>query len=187
MKKRNLIAFIGVVAMLFSITLTPMAMADSTSAPFINTKITSGSSSVPVGTIIAWPVSSNPEDMENWLECNGQNVSQSAYPELYAVIGLKTPDLRDRVTWGAGKFSPGAELEAGLPNITGKLFLQTQTSTEGAFSRIGDGPGDGNGDDGWTDDPIISFDASHSNPIYGRNDTVQPPAVAVRFLIRAVS
>lgn len=37
---------------------------------------------VPVGTVIAWPYSSNPSDWDKWLECNGQTITQSAYPEL---------------------------------------------------------------------------------------------------------
>ena len=56
----------------------------------------------PVGTIIAWPVAQNPEDMENWLECNGQAVNQTAYPELYSIIGAHVPDLRGQFLRGLG-------------------------------------------------------------------------------------
>ena len=56
----------------------------------------------PVGTIIAWPVSKNPEDMENWLECNGQAVNQAMYPELYSIIGAHVPDLRGQFLRGLG-------------------------------------------------------------------------------------
>lgn len=41
-----------------------------------------GSGGVPVGTIISWPVATNPEDMDNWLECNGQSISPSVWPGL---------------------------------------------------------------------------------------------------------
>lgn len=57
-------------------------------------------SSIPVGTIISWPVAQNPADWQNsdgsynWLECNGQSISKTVYPELFALIGGQTPDLR---------------------------------------------------------------------------------------------
>jgi len=56
----------------------------------------------PVGTIIAWPVAQNPEDMENWLECNGQAVNQATFPELYSIIGAHVPDLRGQFLRGLG-------------------------------------------------------------------------------------
>ena len=57
-------------------------------------------SSIPVGTIIAWPVAQNPADWQNsdgsynWLECNGQSISKTVYPELFALVGGQVPDLR---------------------------------------------------------------------------------------------
>ena len=44
---------------------------------------------VPVGTIVAWPVATNPEDWDKWLECNGQSITRAAYPALYAIVGAK--------------------------------------------------------------------------------------------------
>ena len=40
---------------------------------------------VPVGTIVAWPVATNPDDWDKWLECNGQSITRTAYPEICAV------------------------------------------------------------------------------------------------------
>lgn len=59
-------------------------------------------SGVPVGTIITWPVATNPEgwDEGKWLECNGQTISQTVYPELFAAIGPKVPDLRGQFLRG---------------------------------------------------------------------------------------
>ena len=57
-------------------------------------------SSIPVGTIISWPVAQNPADWQNsdgsynWLECNGQSISKTVYPELFALVGGQVPDLR---------------------------------------------------------------------------------------------
>ena len=64
-------------------------------------------SSISVGTIIAWPVAQNPADWQNsdgsynWLECNGQSISQTVYPELFALMGGHTPDLRGLFLRGA--------------------------------------------------------------------------------------
>ena len=43
-----------------------------------------------VGCIMIWPTTNIPT---NWLECNGQTVSQSLYPQLYAIMAT-VPDLR---------------------------------------------------------------------------------------------
>ena len=65
-------------------------------------------SSIPVGTIIAWPVAQNPADWQNsdgsynWLECNGQSISQTVYPELFALVGGQVPDLRGLFLRGYG-------------------------------------------------------------------------------------
>ena len=67
--------------------------------------------------------------------------------------------------------------EAGLPNITGSLGLMGFTnyvSNAGAFYKTGELEGGtfggGNNRSGFT------FDASLSNPIYGKSDSVQPPS-----------
>ncbi len=65
-------------------------------------------SSIPVGTIISWPVAQNPADWQNsdgsynWLECNGQSISKTVYPELFALVGGHTPDLRGLFLRGHG-------------------------------------------------------------------------------------
>ena len=41
-----------------------------------------------------------------------------------------------------------------------------------------------NSDTSNTDAPVIKFDASKSNPIYGSSDTVQPPALTLIPQIR---
>lgn len=102
---------------------------------------------------------------------------------------------QNRVLMGAGSTHPaGATVEAGLPNITGSLI---ETSNNGktspfrgnknAISSIGafavtevSSPYCGfAGYEGSAYD--ISFDASHSNPIYGRSSTVQPAAYYVHI------
>lgn len=83
--------------------------ADATSFDPTLVKVTAKPiSSIPVGTIISWPVAQNPTDWQNpdgsynWLECNGQNFSQAAYPELFAIFGGQIPDLRGLFLRGYG-------------------------------------------------------------------------------------
>lgn len=70
-------------------------------------------------------------------------------------------------------------LSAGLPEIEGSFYGAKKSSNEweasGAFYVIntsGTGYGAGN-----VSNPYISFNASRSNVIYGKSDTVQPPAI----------
>lgn len=65
-------------------------------------------SNPPVGAILDWPT---PVPPPMWLFANGQSVPTATYPDLFTVIGytfggsganFNLPDLRDRVTLGAG-------------------------------------------------------------------------------------
>lgn len=83
-------------------------MTDYVSAP-----ISLESMDFPVGTILMYPWTTGLPN--GWLLCDGSNYSQTAYPALYAVIGLtygggtaKLPDLNARVPIGAGGESIGA-------------------------------------------------------------------------------
>lgn len=142
-------------------------------------------SGVPVGTIIAWTSSANPAD-GIWLECNGQ--SCATYPELVAVLGKNTvPDYRGRFLEGAA--TAGTVKEAGLPNITGsfgylRAVIDYSYEVSGAFYDNGiiKKHDDGNY---WTTGRGVGFDASRSSMVYGNSDTVQPPSVTVRYLIKA--
>lgn len=169
------------------------APMDSTQAPFIQTEITSGSSGVPIGTIIAWPVSSNPDDMEYWLECNGQSVSKSSYPELYAIVGSKTPDLRGYFLRGHGGKSLGLGVEQtdAIRNITGFLsgphhgaFYPNQRS--GSLYTSGGNMGRYFGGTGHAPNELVTnvgFDASLQVPV---DEEVRPINKSVRYLIRAL-
>lgn len=90
--------FILVFALIAAVSLVcPAGAGDATSfnpVPVTVTAKTSGG--VPVGTIIAWPVTSNPSDWDKWLECTGQSISPTVYPELFALTGGVMPDLRGK-------------------------------------------------------------------------------------------
>ena len=91
------------------IPIRPVCGADSTTFnPTTVAVIAKGTSSIPVGTIISWPVAQNPADWQNsdgsynWLECNGQSISKTVYPELFALMGGQVPDLRGLFLRGLG-------------------------------------------------------------------------------------
>ena len=139
-------------------------------------------SGVPIGTIIAWISTENPSD-GIWLDCNGQ--SCAAYTELVAVLGKNTvPDLRGRFLEGAAV--PGTLKEAGLPNIIGSFSQEVGNPGHfsGAFYLGAKVKGTSSAPDGASDE-MFMFDASRCSSIYGNSNTVQPPAVTVRYLIKA--
>ena len=148
------------------------------------------SSGVPIGTIIAWASTKNPTD-GTWLDCNGQ--SCAGYSTLVSVLGKSTvPDYRNRFLEGSA--TPNKVIEAGLPNITGKFLADDLTLhpdnnkiPQGCFVDSGviehvdwGSSWDNRSHGGW-----LSFNASLSSAIYGKSDTVQPPATTVRWLIKA--
>ena len=108
----------------------PVLGADATS--FDPTKVAveaKSSGGVPVGTIISWPVATNPEDMDNWLECNGQSISPSVYPELFAVLGGQVPDLR-------GLFLRGYGSQSYAQNNGSSVGITTTTHSSGALGQV---------------------------------------------------
>ena len=94
--------------------------ADSTAFDPTRVRI-QAQNSIPVGTIIAWHSTGNPADMRNpdgtynWLECNGQSVSRTVYPELFAAVGSRTPDLR-------GQFLRGLDAGHSVGETVGDTF-----------------------------------------------------------------
>lgn len=143
-------------------------------------------SGVPIGTIIAWASLHDPTDGV-WLECDGRTCSE--YLELCDVLGTSTvPDFRNRFL--EGSTTPRTVLEAGLPNITG-TFPNNDDEYKGYYSgalystgrSFSGGYFDGGG--GENVGTVGGFNASRSSPIYGKSNTVQPPAVTVRWLIKA--
>ena len=140
-------------------------------------------SGVPIGTIIAWSSTKNPTD-GTWLDCNGQ--SCAGYAELVNVLGSSNvPDYRNQFL--EGSVTPNTKIQPGLPNIEGTIVLRM--GNEGAFptnlftfERTGN-RGYKGGEYGVYG--RVNFNASRCSSIYGNSTTVQPPAVTVRYLIKA--
>lgn len=149
---------------------------------------------VPTGSVIPFAGETPPE---GFLLCNGQEVSRVIYARLFNVIkekfgagdGVTTfnvPNLVEKFIEGT-ESSVGQTLDAGLPNITGNLGSML-TDSGGNFS----GAFFNNGKPrtrGWTGNDYdeirnIGFDANRSNNIYGKSNTVQPPAVKMLLIIK---
>lgn len=169
----------------------PIMQGDKKVANVYN--INNNSYSVPIGCIIPFSGSTIPV---GFLLCDGSEVSKTDYADLYAVIAdlygaatdtakFKLPDLRDRFVQGANG-NLGTTKEAGLPNITGKFYHDTNAKAglSGAFTYESTGR-QNLANDTPTNSGLIIFDASKSNAIYGNSDTVQPPSVCLSFIIKA--
>ena len=132
-----------------------------------------------------------------WLLCDGSAVSRTTYARLFEVIGttygsgdgestFNLPNLIDRFVEGSA--TAGTEKSAGLPNITGETTnvfavgggnttslgaLEVLISNVGTFQTGSSGASKG-----------LKFNASKSNSIYGNSNTVQPPALTMRYIIK---
>ena len=196
MKRFQFFLFLLLVSLIFS---SPVHAADATS--FDPTKVmvqSVATSSIPVGTVIAWPSASWPADADNWLECNGQAISSAVYPELAALIGTTVPDYRGIFLRGHGSqtsthYGAVVHSSAGLGQLQGDgirtiwgTFVggdwsghDNQGGSSGAFWPAGNA-GVQEGDD--YNQIRYSFDVSRVTPVVGE---VRPVNRAVRYLIRA--
>ena len=134
---------------------------------------------VPIGTILSYSVAIPPV---GFLVCDGSEVSKTTYADLFEIIGdtygtatdtskFKLPDLRDRFVQGANG-NLGTSKDAGLPNITGKFYHDTNAKAglSGAFTYEGTGR-QNLANDTPANSGLITFDASKSNSIYGNSNT----------------
>ena len=154
---------------------------------------------IPIGVVQAFAGNTVPD---GWLLCDGSAVSRTDYANLYAVIGdtygngdgsttFNVPNLVDKFVEGSA--TSGTEKSAGLPNITGNIISR---GTDFRSSNImwPDGgafygtqrmtTGDAVPQSGTATQWNISFDASRSNNIYGNSNTVQPPALTMKYIIK---
>lgn len=112
-------------------------------------------------------------------------------PEYSDPTVFRLPNLMGKVPWYEPvKHGVGTVIDAGLPNIKGRATyinsdgVDTQYPDRGALywasyahnikTQLIDGTGKRD----------LMIDASRSNPIYGRSDTVQPPALCLLPCIR---
>lgn len=156
-------------------------------------------SAVKIGDVKTSTLTSN---HDNWLLCNGQQVSRTTYSALFAIIGTRfgggngsttfnVPDYRGKFIRGLGGDS-ASNMETtqgeGLPNITGQTQAQDgylrNPAASGAFRTVTAG-GSARSGDGGNSAAYSTFNASLSNPIYGRSAHVTPINQALNFFIKA--
>ena len=161
-------------------------------------------SSLIAGSVIAYAGSDTPT---GYLLCDGSAVSRSAYAALFAAIGttygsgdgsttFNLPNLTDRVI--QSNSTVGSYRNAGLPNLYGRLGCAPRwmgtTREPSVYARAGVFGEDGNAEY-WTTDLVIDsangysynqivFNATWYNSIYGNSNTVQPPALTMRYIIK---
>ena len=149
----------------------------------------------PIGTIIMWASSTNPQDGGVWLDCNGQ--SCTSYPKLVAIVGNNVPDLQglfprcigsQTVAGTTYSASLGDKQGDAIRNITGYFSSEAQPGGNsgaaeygGAFDLSSTGRGHISGNIGENNNNY-SFDASRVVPTAYEN---RPAYVGLRFLIKA--
>ena len=151
-----------------------------------------------VGDLV--PKLTTPKSYEYLMLCDGSSFDTSEYPLLAEVFpdGI-LPNLNGRVLEGSSL--PKQYFEAGLPNITGSFkfepnlvtnIVDTETNCivgdgKGAFYTVYDTVTQCNYPSAttttWNHDSSISFDASRSNGVYGRSNTVQMAAYGVTYYV----
>lgn len=155
---------------------------------------------VPVGVVQAFAGATTPT---GWLLCDGSAVSRTDYADLYAVIGdtygdgdgsttFNLPNLVDKFVEGSA--TAGTVKSAGLPNIEGSYRYREATGIDVNSNYSGAITGSGyiGENEGYLLNQTstsakkkqLTFNASNSNSIYGNSDTVQPPAVTMRYIIK---
>lgn len=156
---------------------------------------------IPVGTIISMLLDSN---HNNWLLCDGQEVSRTEYEELFALIGTRfgvgdgtttfnLPDYRGKFLRGLGGNSASdiyTTQAEGLPNISGSVsgvFVNNSSSSSGALSLT---PGENVFNvttSSGSSHAIgsVSLNAASYNALYGVSAHVTPINQAINFFVKA--
>ena len=185
---------------------TPNITATATSLPASNrpTVTVSGTATNPImnfgipqrdslpGMITAYAGATAPE---GWAVCNGAEFDINTYYTLYQILGTnKLPDLRNRFIEGGDVLHSNLRtaIEAGLPNITGSMtnVVSESSSRTGAIDFItgGEAWAGGSGKQfrkiefnaAWGETKI---DGTIKNDVYGKSNTVQPPAFKLLYII----
>lgn len=149
---------------------------------------------IPTGSVFPFAGITAPE---GFLLCNGQEVSRFTYAKLYEVIGdtygagdgattFDLPNLVEKFIEGTESFV-GQTLNAGIPNITAGFTAYTYQNgspsgkMKSTISNTNQAQAGGGDDRTFV---TFSLDASRGSNVYGKSDTVQPPAVKMLYIIK---
>lgn len=121
---------------------------DSTGFNPATVSVQSVGSSIPVGTVITWPSSSWPPDADNWLECNGQAINSTVYPELVGVVGWNVPNYQGVFLRGYGgqtshHYGAVGHWSEGLGELQGDTIRNVIGDIESVLNRGGYHSGSG--------------------------------------------
>lgn len=151
---------------------------------------------IPIGSII--PFGGNDITSPMFKLCDGSVLDRIKYKVLFSVIGttygegdgvstFNLPNLIGRFLEGATE--TGIIKEAGLPDITGYVQYPPAYNATGAFKKSSHNTSyrQIRGETSTTYySGDIRFNASDSNPIYGKSNTVQPNSLTMNYIIRVI-
>lgn len=160
---------------------------------------------LPVGTYMLWAGIQAPE---YFIEPSGQTLLREQYPELWEyaqsnnLVGtlfgegdgattFTVTDIRgDFISIANSNDKVGKFTQAGLPNIIGE-YVSFDTAayilgTSGAFYSSANPTTSGNFTGARGGNGKLVFDASRSNPIYGRSNTVTPANWGLKLILKAM-
>ena len=97
---------------------------------------------------------------------------------VHSESGVRLPKVTGFVEGTLDSSALGDLVEAGLPNITGSFSTSKPgVSASGAFTSSGQGAVGGAADGSQASGVYWAFNASQSNALYGKSETVQPQAI----------
>lgn len=167
---------------------------DSTTCSPVN--VTPKPMGVPIGGVIPWTSSRIPD---GFLECRGQYISSSSYPDLVALIGSRVPDLRGEFIrgWDHGRgMDSGRSLRSSqsdaIRNIRAHFVADIvhpgsalpYSGSNAIYDNGSRGGGDTTAEGGSPPDELREyvFDASRVVPTANEN---RPRNVALMYIIKA--
>lgn len=158
-----------------------------------------------IGTLFIYPTDYTPDDC---LSCDGYSLLIIDYEDLYKVIGkqfnqendpentFRIPDYNITGRFLQPSKNVGISINAGLPNITGKIDASNTNANAEAFGETYPDQITGAFEGIWGYQSALpdaqggtmlrgfDFDASRCNTIYGSSNTVQPPSQTVHICIK---
>ena len=158
-----------------------------------------------IGILYVAPVNIVPEDC---LACDGYVLKIIDYKKLHSVIGnyfntgeeaedeFRIPDYNITGRFLQPSKNVGISINAGLPNITGKIDASNTNANAEAFGETYPDQITGAFEGIWGYQSALpdaqggtmlrgfDFDASRCNTIYGSSNTVQPPSQTVHICIK---
>lgn len=149
-----------------------------------------------IGAIFTFPINYTPDDC---LSCDGFSILIVDYKELFKLIGthfnqandpegtFRVPDYNITGRFLQPNSNVGIQVDAGLPDIAGTFgsWTRSYSPVSGAFHSAGSvGTGTGGASSSAGSNILYHFNASHSNGIYGKSSTVQPPSQTIHLCIK---